>query len=214
MMHDLNIFIHVLAGSLGALLGFVPFFTTKGGKRHRQSGRIFLILLAIVIFTAFNGVLFFRDRPFLTVITFMSSYMGLSGYRALQYKHAGPGRIDLLIVLTMVGIGASFVWRLQNANVVWAMTTVYYTLGWLGMYLFYDVLRIAGVIRSQKLWLLEHIVKMSGAFSALFGTAMATVFEAWAPYNQILGYGTDTILLVAGIVYYFRKGHKQVRTLG
>lgn len=205
-MHELNILIHIIAGTIACFIGFLPFFTTKGGKWHRITGQIFLGFLGIVIFTAFNGVLFFRDRPFLTVITMVSLYMGLSGYRALKYKFNGPGRIDLLIVLVMAGVGISFLLKIQSANIVWQMGIIQYTLGYLGVFLLYDVLRIVKVIKSKKLWLLEHIVKMVGAFNAIFGTAMATVFEAWAPYNQFIGAGIGTILLIGGLIYYFKKG--------
>ena len=60
MWHQINIFIHILAGIIGMFIAIGAYSSAKGGTSHRRFGRIFLILMAILIVTAFNGVLFFQ----------------------------------------------------------------------------------------------------------------------------------------------------------
>ncbi len=209
MLHEINIFIHVLAGTLGMIIGIIPFIVRKGGKQHVRFGKLFLILIGISIFTAFNGVLFFRDRPFLTLITLVSMYSAISGYRALKYKESGPGWPDLLLVIFMISAEAIFLYHMKNSNLVWNMGVIYYTIGFLSFYCIYDLLRIFKIIKKPKLWLIEHIVKITGAFTALFSAASGTVLSFWEPYNQIISASLGSALLLTMIILYFVKWRKQ-----
>jgi uncharacterized membrane protein len=210
MLHDINIVIHVVAGSIGLAIGTIPFFTKKGGHQHRVFGKIFLGAISISIITAFNGVLFFRDRPFLTVITLLSLYQSISGFRALRYKERGPGSFDLMLVMTMVTAEVLFILKINGSNVIWPKTIIYGTLGYMTLYLFYDTLRIFKIFRSKNLWLIEHIVKMTGAFSALFTAAMGTVLSFWQPYNQIISASASSLLLLFVLFKYFLKWRKEL----
>lgn len=205
MVHEINIAIHVIAGSLGLGIGLIPFVSKKGGQKHKLFGKIFLALISISIITAFNGVLFFRDRPFLTVITLLSLYQSISGYRAIKYKEKGPDWIDLVLVLTMAAFCFAFIYKMQNSNIVWPMAIIHYTLGYLALFLTYDLFRIFKIIKSKKLWLIEHIIKMTGSFSALFTAAAGTVLVFWEPYNQIISASLATVLLIIVVVMYFQK---------
>ena len=207
-MHQFNIFIHVIAGTLGILVGVLPFLVKKGSKRHIHYGRIFLILIGITILTAFNGILFFRDRPFLTLITLVSMYSAISGYRAIKYKEAGPGMWDLLLVVVMIIAEALFIQKIRSSNLVWNLGVIYYTVGFLSFYLVYDILRITRIIKSTRLWLLEHIVKITGAYSALFTAAAGTVLAFWEPYNQIFSAMLGSLMLISVVTLYIIKWRK------
>jgi len=56
LFHRANIIIHILAGSCALLVGIFILVAIKGGKRHRIFGRVFLLLLSIVILTGLLGV--------------------------------------------------------------------------------------------------------------------------------------------------------------
>jgi len=109
MLQNINIFTHILFGTIAIFIGLVPYFTQKGGHYHRLFGRIFLGLMAIVIITALNGVLFFRDRPFLTIVTLLSLYTSYSGYRVLKTKDAGFMRQDFAVRLIFYGMLRLFI---------------------------------------------------------------------------------------------------------
>ncbi len=209
MLHTINIYLHVFAGTLGMIIGIIPLIVKKGGQQHLRFGKIFLVLIGITIFTAFNGVLFFRDRPFLTLITLLSMYSAISGFRALKYKERGPGGFDLCLVIFMLGAGVLFLYKMNTSNLVWNKGVILYTVGYLGFYCLYDLLRIFKVIRLARLWLIEHIVKMTGAFTALFSAASGTVLAFWQPYNQIISAALGTSLLILVIVMYRIKWRKE-----
>jgi len=97
-MHSVNIFVHVTIGLLAIVVGLIPYVTKKGGKQHRRFGRLFIVLMSIVILTALSGVFFFRDRPFLTIVTLLSFYTTYSGYRVLKTKEKGFTFRDFVVI--------------------------------------------------------------------------------------------------------------------
>lgn len=203
-MHQTNIFIHVLTGALALLIGMIPFFSKKGGKLHILSGRIFMILIMIVITTALIGVTIFRDRPFLTLITLQSFYMCSTGYLAIKYKEKGPGILTLIIVLIMLVSLALFLNNITNSNIVWNKGLVYYLMGYMSLFIVYDILRLLKLVKYKNDWLLEHLLKMTSAFNAVFSAAVGTVLSAYEPYSQVWASGVSTLLLIF-VIYWFVK---------
>ena len=206
MLHDLNILIHVLFGTLAFFIGLAPYFTKKGGKYHVLYGRLFLGLIAIVILTALNGVLFFRDRPFLTIVTLLSLYTSYSGYRVLKTKEKGFALQDFAMMMLVMGMSIYFVIHFQTANIVWDAAVVYYLLGYVFLLVGFDIIRyfFPSLIRIKRFWLYEHIYKMTGAFSALLSAGAGTVLTGYEPYNQIIPASISTIWLVFCLLYYPR----------
>ena len=209
MLHEINIFFHVAAGVLALIIGLISYFSEKGGTTHIRFGRIFLVLMGIVIITAMNGVLFFRDRPFLTLITIQSFYMTCSGFRALKYKEAGPGWIDGMLVLILITACTVFVIGLQQANIVWSPSVVYYMVGFIAVVATYDVLRIVNVLRWPNAWLPEHFMKMTSAYGALFSAGFGTLLPGLEPWSQIIPASTATLLLVFVAWRYGRHSKDQ-----
>lgn len=74
ILHTLNIIIHVSAGTMALLLGLTALITKKGYKIHKKAGKIFLMLLCVVVFTGLIGVFIFGRNTFLLVITVLSAY--------------------------------------------------------------------------------------------------------------------------------------------
>lgn len=206
MLHNINIIIHIIAGVIAIGIGIIPYVSQKGGKIHRRYGYIFLGLMAIVILTALNGVIFFRDRPFLTVVTFQSFYFSYSGFRVIKTKEKGAALIDFLVMLLVAAIGISFLLKVRDANVLWNKAVVYYLLVYLLLILSFDLLRyfLPKLIRAKRFWLYEHIFKMTGAFTALFSAGMGTVLADWQPYNQIIPAIAGTFWLVFCLIYFPR----------
>ncbi len=202
-MQGLNITIHVVAGILAMLVGVFSYATVKGGTAHARAGRFFLFLMGCVVVTAAIGVLFFRDRPFLTVVTIQSFYMAASGYRALWYKTRGPGWPDLLLALFLLCAGSLFLYSSSRANVVWHGSIVFYLLLVLFAVGVYDLLRISNVLRLPHAWLPEHFLKMTSAYSALVSAGLGTVFSGYGPYSQIVPAALMNLLLI-GVIWRFR----------
>lgn len=207
MLQSINIFTHVLVGTIAIFIGLAPYFTKKGGRYHILSGRLFLGLMAIVIITALNGVLFFRDRPFLTIVTLLSFYTSYSGYRVLKTKEKGFTRQDFMVMLLVIGMALYFVVHFQTANILWHISVVYYLLGYVFAIVGFDMIRyfFPNLVQIKKFWLYEHIYKMTGSFSALISAGAGTVFSAYEPYNQIVPAIFSTFLLVFCLLYFPRR---------
>ena len=218
MLQSINIFIHILFGIIAIFIGLAPYFTEKGGVNHRLFGRIFLGLMAIVIITALNGVIFFRDRPFLTIVTLLSFYTSYSGYRVLKTKEAGFMRQDFVVMLLVIGMALYFVAHFQTANILWHASVVYYLLGYVFVIVGFDLIRylFPSLIQIKGFWLYEHIYKMTASFSALISAGLGTVFAAYEPYNQIIPAIFSTILLIFCLLYFpkrMKMGNKKMESI-
>jgi hypothetical protein len=206
MLHHINIIIHVAAAIAAIGIGILAYVTRKGSNAHVRVGRIFLFFMSIVIITALNGVFFFIDRPFLTVVTFQSFYLSFSGYRVLKVRHTGLRWYDLAVMLLVLSVAAGFILNTYTANVVWNKAVVYYLLSYLLLIVLFDLLRyfLPQLITHQKFWLYEHIFKMTGAFVALASAGMGTVMVSWEPYNQIVPSILGSLWLVFCLIYFPR----------
>jgi hypothetical protein len=208
-VHSINIATHVIAGSIALLIGVVALMTKKGGKNHRKSGNIFLILLSIVIFTGLMGVFIFGRNSFLLVITVLSGYYGFSGYRVLLTKSNQPQWIDMGVAIGSLTTVFYFLYYFKTIGMIWAPIIIYSTVGTLISVVLYDFLRY--FIPKQKyktLWLYEHIYKMIGAFTALLAAFSGTVFKSYQPYSQIIPSVLGILLQVGFFVFYYRKNVK------
>ncbi len=210
MVHQINMFIHILAGTIGLVIGLIPYFSEKGGKVHRKYGRFFLYLMVITVVTALIGVVFFRSRPFLTVVTMLSAYTSFGGYRALKYRTGALQIKDLAFTLVTLGCALYFVLAPQDGNVIWHASVVYYLLGWLFLLTCYDIVRYFGGFKYKNNWLFEHVIKTNSAYVALLSAATGTVLADWQPYSQIIPSIVGTVLLVVILFYFLYKRPKSV----
>ncbi len=130
-MHTANIVTHVAAGSLALLCGVVALLTPKGGRRHRQSGRIFLYLLAAVVMTGLVGVFIFKRNTFLLVITLLSAYLGYSGFRIVKLKNNRPHVVDIAASIITLMAAMYFLYYLSRIGMMWSPVVIYSTVGYL-----------------------------------------------------------------------------------
>ncbi len=214
MVHQINIFIHVVTGILALLIGIIPLISAKGGNIHKRFGKIFLVLMLVVIVTAVIGLIFYRNRPFLIVLTMMAAYQAFTGLRAIQTKENGPGKGDFLFSLLCFSYGLVFAWQLPSLNPEINMATIYYALFFLFMIMVYDMTRF--VIKSgwnpKQLWLYEHIYKMIGAYTGLLSAFTGTVIVGWEPYNTIIPSTLGFLLIIVFIIKQAKSTKKSVQS--
>lgn len=206
MLHNINILIHVIAGMIAMFIAIGAYASKKGGKNHRLFGRVFLILMAVVIFTALNGVLLFRDRPFLTVVTMLSFYTSYSGYRVLKTKNKGFQWIDFIVMVLVFAVGISFIFKMESANILWDSKVIYYLLLYVFAITGFDMIRFfrPNLISNPRFWVCDHIYKMTASFTALVSAGAGTVFSEYEPLNQIVPAMFSTVWLVS-CLFYFSK---------
>ena len=48
MIHDIILPVHVFAGMVALIVGYVALFAAKGGRLHKQTGRIFVYAMVVM----------------------------------------------------------------------------------------------------------------------------------------------------------------------
>jgi len=201
LLHKGNITIHVFAGCLALLTGIHILFKAKRTRIHRISGRVFLLLLAIVVFTGLLGVFIFKRQSFLLVITVLSGYMGFSGFRAIRSKSNKPQVLDIAVAFLALASVILFLWYFTKTGMIWSGIIIYSTVAYLIMAVVYDLSRYFIPKKVYgKLWLYEHILKMVSAFSGLLSAFSGTVLPQYQPYSQFLPSVLGSLIAVGFII--------------
>ena len=208
-MHSVNIFIHVLSGSLALIIGLIALLSTKGGKLHNASGRLFLKLMIVVILTGLIGVLVFGRNTFLLVITVLSGYVAFSGYRVLNNKANQPKLLDMLVAIMSLAVLGYFLYYMKSIGMFWAPVVIYSAVGALVFVITYDFVRYfipKEKYRKHRIWLYEHIYKMTSAFGGLLAAFSGTVFEEYQPHSQYLPSALAMIIIFGFMIYTYKFG--------
>lgn len=208
-LHKANILTHITAGSIALFIGAVALIAPKGRKLHKNTGKIFLICLTLVILTGLLGVFIFRRNTFLLVITVLSGYLGFSGYRTLQTKSNQPKLIDITIALLSLLSVLYFLYYFKSIRMIWSPVIIYSTVGYLVFIITYDFFRyLIPASAYLNLWLYEHILKMVSAFSGLLSAFSGTVFPQYQPYSQFLPSVFGTLIAIGFMIASYRKSRQ------
>ena len=194
----LNLYVHIGAGIAGIAVGIAILFRPKGTPWHRNYGRIFAICVLIVSATAALAIIFFRFVPLLVVLTVLTLYQLVSGWRSIRNKQAGPAAFDAVwtlaaIATTLLLLPILIVAPTQGSS---QPVVVFSTLGALALVLAYDALRWLFPRRwFATLWAYEHIYKLIASFSALLSAFAGNVIRFGQPWSQILPSALGTLLI-------------------
>ena len=93
--HLLNLGIHIAAGAVGIFLGVLQLLFAKGGSRHRRVGQYFMLTALTVTATALIGTIAFRFMPLFAVLTLLTTYVAVGGWRVARTRTQGPEMVDL-----------------------------------------------------------------------------------------------------------------------
>lgn len=206
-MHEANIVIHVLSGTIALLLGVAALLSKKGTSIHLSSGRYFLGFMSIVIFTGLVGVFVFGRNSFLLVVTILAGYNAFSGYRVLKFKSNAPKNLDMALALVSLLVVAYYLYYFKSIGMIWNPVIIYSTVGALLFVVAYDFLRylIPGAkYKKNKIWIYEHIYKLTSAFGGLLAAFTGTVLDQYQPYSQILP-SVFSISIILGFSFYVYK---------
>ena len=207
--HRLNIIVHVCFGSIALLLGLITMIVSKGKGLHIKTGRWYVKTMVVVVVTGLFGVLIFKRSIFLLVVTVLSGYTAWSGVRTLRLKGDKPDWLDNVVPLAALGIAGGYVYYLQHTGMFWAPVVTYSILGALFIVCLYDVLRMIMSFKVRKrLWLSEHIYKMTSSFIAITSAFTGTVLGNYKPYSQILPGVLGWIYIIGAIIYFSQRKPK------
>ena len=201
------IWIHAGLGGLALLAGSIALISKKGKYLHRRSGRVFYwsmlisAILALVISRLPGHI-----SPFLFAIGLFTTYLLLTGIRALRLKKQNVSlNIDRLISRLMFGIGMLMVYGglLGGIPLLGPNTNILMPIfGVLAIFLAVGDLRSFSKPDSlRKSWLRLHLTKMTGAYIAAV-TAFIVVNQA---IPGILGWILPSVVGTIFIVLSIRK---------
>jgi len=213
ILHDINILLHIITGSIALLLGLVALLSKKGGTIHNKTGRYFLIFISIVIFTGLIGVFVFGRNTFLLVITVLSGYNSFSGYRILKLKANIPKKIDVLVTIVSLLVLVYFLYYFKSIGMIWSPIIIYSTVGALLLVISYDFMRYLiprKKYKKYRIWIYEHIYKMTSSFSGLLAAFIGTVFDEYQPQSQYIPSALGLLIIFGFIVYVYKFGLKKL----
>ncbi len=208
-LHTLNIVLHVSAGIVALGLGLVALLTAKGGNIHNKCGNYFLAFVSIVIVTGLIGVFVFGRNTFLLVITVLTGYVSFSGYRALKFKSNAPRPLDIIVAVVSLSVLAYFLYFFKSIGMIWSPIIIYSTVGAMLLVVVYDGLRYLiprEFYVKRRIWLYEHIYKMTGAFSGLLSAFAGTVLKQYQPHSQYLPSVLGMVIIAGFMVYVYKGG--------
>lgn len=211
-----NIYTHVITGSILLILGIAPMVFSKGGYWHKRIGRLYVSLYVIVLVTAIIGVIFFRTQPALMAITLTALYGYISGTRALKIKSSGPKLIDNLISICAIVISVSMLLVMsQNSSASWSPAMGYSVIGVTVTHALYDLSRNFWVeIWKKKIWPIDHGYKMIGSYFALASAGSGNLIRDFQPWSQIAPSIIGVIVSVVFIYLYFKHPNRLMSTSG
>ncbi len=213
-LHKANIILHIVTGSLALLIGVIALLSTKGGQLHNKSGRVFLRLITIVILTGLVGVFIFKRNTFLLVITVLSGYVSFSGYRILLFKTNEPRRFDMAVALLSLLVLGYFLYYFKSIGMIWSPIVIYSTVGAMLFIVSYDFIRYLiprKAYKKHRIWIYEHIYKMTSAFSALLSAFVGTVLDEYQPHSQYIPSAMSMLIIIGFMIYVYKYGLKKYR---
>ena len=197
-MLDMLLILHIAAGSVALLSGFMALLSRKGQRLHLLSGRIFFYAMLLIGASAVVLAIF-RPNTFLLLIAFFALYQNLNGYRAIRNKSLKPTWIDWLI--TIVGFTTGIQMLLQGNIVLWVFGGIscFLAIGDVASH----VKLLRGRSQPKNAWLLRHIGMMMGAYIATV-TAFVVVNISY-PALPWVPWLAPTVLGVPVMIWFQRK---------
>lgn len=207
--------LHIGCGFLCVALGLAPLLTRKGSRAHRISGRVFVIVMGVLLVCAWV-MTFLHWRAYFAALSATATITLFSGYRVLKRKRpdlrAGDrGRpLDWGMTLAVVAVGGWIAFELLTGRasgppaVSWALV---YAAGVYGMWDLWRFCRPLDWPFTPDLWRQEHLVKMLSAYGAVL-SAFSGNFLTFipAPWSQLWPTLIFQPLAVIWIVVLMRQG--------
>lgn len=180
-----TLWLHVAAGVVALVAGFTALSTTKGGRRHRQAGKLFVGAMAVVVGSVF--VLLALDptplRVFLALVATFTGYLAFSGYRTLSRKRPvdGARAVDWaavgLVLVACLALGGWGLGRVVGGDSFGVVLVVF---GGIGLAFGVVDARNFRLDEGGDEWMVTHLTRMLGALIATV-TAVSAVNLAMVP---------------------------------
>lgn len=199
--------IHILAGVVAVLAGLGAIVTMKGGRRHNQTGKLYAVMMSIVVVTAIPLAVW-TDNWFLFAIAIFTGYLIAAGYRIVLRRRGGVQAVtatDYALHGLMITVGIAMIGGGSYGTLTGVMELGYVlaVLGGIGGSLAVRELRQLRVSDTERTpWFERHIGFMGGGYIATITAAVTVNLTMLPPVLRWLG---PTIVGVPMILYAVRK---------
>jgi uncharacterized membrane protein len=101
--------VHIVAGGLGVVLGFVALYAAKGQWLHRKSGMLFVYSMLTMCFLGALMAAVRGKAPESNVpVALLSAYLVITALTSVRPPFAGSRRLDLGLMLAASAVGLTF----------------------------------------------------------------------------------------------------------
>src|SRR5690242_18027618 len=100
------LFLHIIAGTLGMLSGFVAVFLRKGSRRHGVAGDVFCVSM-LIMSAAGVYMAFVRSQPGNILGGTLTFYLVATAWITARHRNGETGIFDwgaLLVVVTVAAV--------------------------------------------------------------------------------------------------------------
>jgi len=201
-----TLWLHIAAGTVAVLAGLGALVTEKGGLRHRQAGKSFVVAMGVVVVTTVLLAVFDPTsfRLFLVLVAVFSGYLAFSGYRVLSRKRPADevALVDWVaasaVVLACLALGGWGITRLVEGATFGGVLVVF---GGIGLGFAYLDVRSFRTDEGGE-WMVAHLQRMIGAFVATISAVSAVNLTDTL---GVVAWLWPTVALTPLIVYWSRK---------
>lgn len=209
--------VHITTGLGTVLIGAAPILTRKGSRLHRQTGRVFAVLMAILLVCAW-AMTALKMNSYLLALSASATLTLFSGLRVLGRKRPDLQRtdrataLDWVVTLALASVGliilALVLTGRSSGPPVLSIALVYAAFS-MGGWDAWRFLRPTDWPFSPELWRYEHLWKMLGAYSAVLsafsGNFLRFLPPPWSALWPTLLFQTLTVIWIAGLVLQRRR---------
>lgn len=212
-MPSLTVGVHVLAGVIALVAGFVAIVTTKGGKRHNTAGKTYVVAMSVVVVTAVPLAVV-TENWFLLAIAVFTGYLVFAGVRVISRRRSRADNEELIDVsghgiMLVAGIGMVIAGGVDTVVGISGLGPVLVVFGGVGVGLAIRELRtLRKPVHEQIPWFRRHIGFMGGAYIATVTAAITVNLPMLPPLVRWLG---PTVIGVPFIIAASRKYESQYK---
>jgi hypothetical protein len=207
--NDINIAVHIGMGVAGLVCGLVPLLSRKGGRIHRQSGRVFVVFAGVVLATAVLADLFLQVPMALKAATMAASYQYLSSLRSLALRNRYPSMLDTLLAIAVLAGCVWVVLAKGTSTASWPPMIAYSTSGYVAAMALYDLSRpLWAAYWVQHIRPLDHGIKMTGCYFAMLSSGAGNLLRHAQPWSQIVPSSLGIMVMAILLASYLGKRMK------
>ena len=104
----MTLVIHIIAGSLGLLFGFIALYSAKGGRLHRRTGLWFVCVMVLLSLTGLTIAVVRDVAPKINVpISLLTAYLVVTSLTTVRPPFSGSRPLAVAGILVALGVAVA-----------------------------------------------------------------------------------------------------------